>query len=153
MITWSEIEAEADASGYRERLVAVFRKYEGQPTDETTEQGHIVKVTMTSFARHMGIPDTTFRHWLDIANRAVSDQDQERLDAAKARKVARELIDPQKRAEIFEALKTEDPEILNDIRDDALEAQIGEEAAKRRKEAWERSLEVRENHRAVQADQ
>jgi hypothetical protein len=62
LIRWSEIEAEAQ--GFRQGLVALFRKYEGQPTDQKDGQGRVVKVTPRSFAEHMGIGEKTFRIWL-----------------------------------------------------------------------------------------
>lgn len=69
MISWSEIEAEC--GNYREGFVAVFRKYEGQPTDEKDAQGRTVKVTVKSFSRHAGIPDSTFRGWVRSAGAAL----------------------------------------------------------------------------------
>lgn len=62
MVKWHEIEAEC--GGYREGFVAVFRRYEGQPTDEKDGAGRIVKVTAASFARHVGIPRQTFEEWV-----------------------------------------------------------------------------------------
>jgi hypothetical protein len=64
MITWSEIIGEC--GNYKAGLVAVFRKYEGLPTDERDGRG-TVKVTQESFARHMGIPIQTFRDWVKRA--------------------------------------------------------------------------------------
>ncbi len=60
--SWHEIEAEC--GDYRAGFVAVFRKYEGQQTDEKTKQGHVVKVTIASFARHMKIDKATFGDWV-----------------------------------------------------------------------------------------
>lgn len=62
MVTWDQIVAECD--GYRAGFVAVFRKYEGEPTDERDAYNRVVKVTAPSFARHAGIADATFRDWL-----------------------------------------------------------------------------------------
>lgn len=61
MISWSEIEAEAQ--GFRQGLVALYRKYEGQDTDEKDAQGRTVKVTTASFARHMGVAERSFHRW------------------------------------------------------------------------------------------
>ncbi len=61
-ITWDQITAECD--GYRAGFVAVFRKYEGQPTDEKDGAGRVVKVTSDAFARHVGIPRSTFQQWV-----------------------------------------------------------------------------------------
>lgn len=62
MIKWIDIEAEV--GGFRENLVEVFKKYEGKITDEIDGRGASVKVTASSFARHMGIADTTFKEWI-----------------------------------------------------------------------------------------
>lgn len=61
-ITWSEIEAEA--GGYREGFVAIYKKYEGLETDERDGRGAVVKVTKSSFATHMGIAERTFCRWV-----------------------------------------------------------------------------------------
>jgi hypothetical protein len=62
-VKWSEIEAEC--GDYRAGFIATFRKYEGKPTDEKDGQGRTVKVTGSSFARHMGIPVSTFQDWVN----------------------------------------------------------------------------------------
>jgi hypothetical protein len=62
VITWNEIEAEC--GGYRAGFVEVFRRHEGQPTDEKDARGRVIKVTQSSFARHLGIHESTFRKWL-----------------------------------------------------------------------------------------
>jgi hypothetical protein len=59
--SWQTMEAEVDA--LCAHYVTTFRKYEGMETDET-DDGRVVKVTQQSFARHMGIPQATFRRWL-----------------------------------------------------------------------------------------
>jgi hypothetical protein len=66
IIKWSEIEAECGS--YRDGFVATFRKYEGQPTDEKDGQGRTVKVTANSFARHMGIGESTMYEWIKRAS-------------------------------------------------------------------------------------
>jgi transposase-like protein len=66
MVTWDEITAECD--GYRAGFVAVFRMYDGQPTDEKDAQGRTVKVTATSFARHVGVEESTFRRWVKTSS-------------------------------------------------------------------------------------
>lgn len=68
-ITWSQIEAEC--GNYRDGFVATFRKYEGQDTDERDAQNRVVKVTVESFARHAGIPPTTFKRWVKTATSDV----------------------------------------------------------------------------------
>lgn len=62
MIRWEEIEIEA--GNYKDGFVALFKKYEGQETDEKDGQGNTVMVEAKSFARHMGIAPETFRRWL-----------------------------------------------------------------------------------------
>ena len=61
-IAWGDIVAEC--GNYRDGFVAIFRRYEGQPTDEKDGQGRTVKVTTKSFARHLGIDAETFRRWV-----------------------------------------------------------------------------------------
>jgi hypothetical protein len=82
VIKWSQIEAETE--GYREGFVAVFRKYEGQETDERDESNRVVKVTMASFARHMGIPQRTFFDWCNppdvVADTATTYDDEDEFD-------------------------------------------------------------------------
>lgn len=67
MINWTEIDAEVEEfqDGYRSGFVSIFKKYEGQETEERTAQGHVVKVTVVSFGRRYGIAETTFRGWVD----------------------------------------------------------------------------------------
>jgi hypothetical protein len=70
MITWEEIEAECD--GYRAGFVSVYRKYEGQSTDKKDGQGRTVKVTVKSFARQIGIPESTFGDWVRKSRRTAA---------------------------------------------------------------------------------
>lgn len=66
MITWNEITEELGThKGFREALVSVFRKYEGQETDEKDKSNRTVKVTVASFARHLGIAQQTFDNWVN----------------------------------------------------------------------------------------
>jgi hypothetical protein len=62
MISWNDIAAEC--GNYKSGFVAVFRKYEGQSTDEHDAYGRVVKVTQASFARHIGIDPSTFGRWV-----------------------------------------------------------------------------------------
>lgn len=66
MINWTEIDAEVEAfqEGYRSGFISIFKKYEGQETDERAANNKIVKVTVASFAARYGIADTTFRRWI-----------------------------------------------------------------------------------------
>jgi hypothetical protein len=66
-IRWTDILAEC--GNYRNGFVAIFRKYEGQPTDEKDGQGRTVKVTARSFALHNGIHEDTFRRWIKSSTR------------------------------------------------------------------------------------
>lgn len=84
-VKWSEIEAEC--GDFRAGFVATFRKYKDQPTDERDANGITVKVTQTSFARHMGIPKTTFEQWLNRSARP-GPLAPERVDAS-ARQIVR----------------------------------------------------------------
>jgi hypothetical protein len=50
-VTWDQITAECD--GYRAGIVAVFRKYEGMPTDKKDSQGRPIVVSANSFAGYV----------------------------------------------------------------------------------------------------
>jgi hypothetical protein len=110
MITWSEIETEC--GDYREGFVSIFRKYEGQPTDEKDAKGRTVKVTMSSFARHAGIPETTFRQWLSAA-RAVLPEERIQKDAIRARSDIRRLP-PEEKAKLAAELISE-PDVAEQV--------------------------------------
>lgn len=69
IVKWSEIEAEC--GDYRQGFVATFRKYEGQLTDEKDGQGRAVKVTASSFARHIGVDKKTFGRWVAVSSRGA----------------------------------------------------------------------------------
>lgn len=88
MIRWAEIEAEC--GNYRDGFVNVFRRHEGQATDEKDGQGRTVKVTATSFARHMGIAESTFRGWTRSASVALQPPARQRLDTSRARTALRD---------------------------------------------------------------
>jgi hypothetical protein len=111
MITWSEIETEC--GDYRAGFVAIFRKYEGQPTDEKTEQGRPVKVTVASFARHAGIAERTFRRWVDAAIVAVSPEARDQWNAKEARNRARTLP-PEEKAKLAADLISE-PDVAEQV--------------------------------------
>jgi len=87
-IKWSQIEAEC--GDYRDGFIATFRKYEGQDTDEVGGNSRRVKVTQSSFARHMRIPESTFHDWLGSA-RVVSPDERAKKDAVRARTEIRRL--------------------------------------------------------------
>ena len=67
-VRWADIIAECD--NYRDGYVAVFRKYEGQSTDERDASNRIVKVTMTSFAERVRVPRQTFNDWVKVVTAA-----------------------------------------------------------------------------------
>lgn len=65
MVTWSTITEEVyESTDFRQRLVTVFRKYEGQETDQRDKSNRVVKVTRASFARHFGVPEGSFDRWV-----------------------------------------------------------------------------------------
>jgi hypothetical protein len=101
-ITWSQIETEfeAETGDYRSRVIAIFRKYEGQDTDEKDGQGRTVKVTVTSFERHMGLGEETLRGWIKKQDRGgpvpARDRTREhinRMAPEEKVKLAAELLD------------------------------------------------------------
>jgi hypothetical protein len=51
-------------------IALVIRRYEGQVTDEVDSEGRPVRVTLRSFARHIGIPMATLRGWIE---RSIAD--------------------------------------------------------------------------------
>lgn len=134
-IKWSQIEAEC--GDYRDGFVATFRKYEGQPTDEIDGAGRRVKVTQTSFARHSGVPETTFRQWLGAA-RAVTSDERVKKDAVRARtdiqrlpptekaKLTRELLDEPATAQAF----ADDPEALRTVNRAVARTDTGKQVAR-----------------------
>lgn len=104
-VSWSTIEAEC--GDYRSGFVAIFRKYEGQATDEKDEAGRTVKVTIESFARHVGIPPSTFSRWTKTTKRVVQPEDRQRMDASMARTKARALPPAEKAKLAAELLEDE----------------------------------------------
>jgi hypothetical protein len=86
-ISWAEIDAECGP--YRDRFVTVFQKYEGMPTDEKDAKGRTIKVSIPSFARHMGIAEPTFRKWVRSVSTTVLEEDRTKRDAIRARHVVR----------------------------------------------------------------
>ena len=80
VVKWSEIEQECRE--YRSGFVATFQRYEGDSTDEKDKQGRVVKVTVSSFAQHMGIPEATFRGWIAKSKGAGAKVPPQRLEIA-----------------------------------------------------------------------
>ena len=62
MIKWTDIEDEV--GDYKNGFVSTFKKYEGMDTDARDGANRVVKVTISSFANQFGIPETTFRRWV-----------------------------------------------------------------------------------------
>jgi hypothetical protein len=81
LIAWTDIVAECD--NYKDGLVAVFRKYEGELTDELDGRGAPQKVSQNSFADHLKIPRETFKRWVrNVANPAQLGPDQKQARTA-----------------------------------------------------------------------
>ena len=118
MIKWSEIEAEC--GDFRAGFVEIFRKYEGQPTDETDDYGRAVKVTVASFTRHVGISERQFGRWLagEMGGQRADHLDTtvgaarrfaSKLPSAEKAKLASELIaDPDVAAEVVKSRDARD---------------------------------------------
>lgn len=66
MIKWTDIDNEVEEfqSGYKAGFVAIFKKYEGQDTDEVDARGARLKVSQNTFAERYGIKRTTFQNWV-----------------------------------------------------------------------------------------
>lgn len=110
MITWTEIDNEC--GDYKAAFVETFNKYKGQSTDERTEQNKVVMVTVSSFARHQGIDERTFRRWIKKSEgsaQSVSSGQRDSMNRSAARKATKAMT-PKQRAEIVEELE-EDPEV------------------------------------------
>jgi len=120
-ITWSQIEAEC--GDYRAGFVATFRKYEGQPTDEKDAQGRTVKVTAESFARHVGIPPTTFQGWVKATTYVATPERQAQRDITLARSNVRRLP-PAERAALASELLNEPEVVQRVVRDDTARASV-----------------------------
>lgn len=112
IITWSQIEVEC--GNYRDGFVVTFRKYEGQDTDERDGSNRIIKVTIKSFARHAGIPETTFRVWVGATSARTSTPERiVELTAIKARRETRQLP-PAEKAKLAAELIAE-PEVAQQV--------------------------------------
>jgi hypothetical protein len=112
-VTWSQIEAEC--GDYREGFVAIYRKYEGMPTDEKDAQGRAVKVTMASFARHMKIPERTFMDWVSKTAAAAAqprqrDRTREAIDRMPAEDKAKLASDLMADPDVRERVESIEPE-------------------------------------------
>lgn len=132
-VTWSQIEDEC--SDYRAGFVATFRKHEGKVTDEKAKNGHAVKVTMSSFARHVGIAETTFKDWVKRSAYAeVRPERQAKRDSSLARSNVRRLPDAEKQALAREILAEATPEVRRKAFVDlASDAEVTEDAGTRLK--------------------
>jgi hypothetical protein len=123
-VRWSQIEAEC--GDFRDGFVATFRKYEGQDTDERDARGLVVKVTMSSFARHVGIPEQTFLRWVKGTGSSViypSDADAGYRGALSRTR----NLPPERKAELARELLAE-PEVAEHIFD-AIEDKIADDPA------------------------
>jgi hypothetical protein len=110
MVTWDQITAECD--GYRAGFVAVFRKYEGEPTDEKDGQGRTIKVTAASFARHNGIGERSFQRWVKEAGATASSRQGPARTGQMARQAVKsEKVPVQDKVGMLEDL-TSDPKVL-----------------------------------------
>jgi len=122
-VRWAEIVAEC--GDFRAGFVSVFRKYEGQPTDERDRQNRVVKVTAASFARHMGIGETTFKDWIkkqDGAPRRVGSGSHEKIEEAlrtrpqeHAEAIAKALEEPEVAEKVIRAMRPRATDQLDKI--------------------------------------
>jgi transposase-like protein len=135
-IPWSQIEAEC--GDFRAGFVATYRKYQGQPTDERNGQNRVVKVTISSFARHMGIAESTFREWVGSTTReAPAPERRTQMDASSARRRIRQLPAEEKQALARELIEEQPEAMAQAIRADRKMANAAADAL------------VESNHRAV----
>jgi hypothetical protein len=140
MIKWSDIETEC--GDYRAGFVATFRKYEAQPTDEKDAQGRPVKVTMASFARHMGVSQRTFYDWVRNAVHTppAYSKTADGIDERKAKSLVRNK--PQMIVEAVSELPEESQrEIVRQLHQKQLERAGADFSEKGRKERGARTAE------------
>lgn len=143
MINWTEIDAEVEEfqDGYRSGFVSIFKKYEGQETDERTAQNHPVKVTAEGFARRYGIDPRTFKRWLaaETGTTPVSDrhrgtiQDSINKAAEEAAAKAKAKAEAVAADQLAEALAAQEVKAETEAKRRALESAA---AAKRVAEAY-----------------
>lgn len=114
-IMWSQIEAEC--GNFREGFVAIFRKYEGQPTDEKDGANRIVKVTIASFAHHMGIPKETFRDWVSRSDGMPVSSRPSGTSAERNERSVLNRMTPERKAEVARELLAE-PEVADAVVED-----------------------------------
>lgn len=107
-VSWSQIKAEC--GDFRAGFVRTYRKYQGKPTDERDGQNRVVKVSMASFARHMGIAESTFHEWVRTPY-AGRPERQERRDSSLARSNVKRLPAPERAELAREILAEATPEI------------------------------------------
>jgi hypothetical protein len=114
-VTWAEIEAEAEGAqqGYRERLVEIFRRHEGQTTDEKDAQGRVVKVTIASFARHVGVPVRTFDRWVKDVRQTVTAEQRGQADHAAVRLATSRMASTDKAKLAVEL--AQDPDVAEEV--------------------------------------
>lgn len=110
-VTWERITSEC--GDFRAGFVATFRKYEGQTTDERDGRNLPVKVTVTSFARHMGIAEATFRWWVSGVVRAEQ-PDRKVSERARIANGQARLLPVAEKAELAAGL-LKDPEVAEQV--------------------------------------
>jgi transposase-like protein len=116
IVSWAEIDGKCGS--YKENFVAVYREYQGRLTDEIGEDGRRVKVTQKSFARHLGIGETTFSEWIrrfdGAAARTFPDRDKHSTRETRAAKtLAKE--DPHALAK---AIEEAGPQAMDNVYDE-----------------------------------
>jgi hypothetical protein len=136
MITWSEIESEC--GNYRAGFVAVFRRYEGQPTDEKDARGRIVRVSMASFARHLGIDKMTFSRWVRrVVDEPLPPSDHpDQMTKRRARQVVRN--DP---AAVVDAIMEAPAETRDEIYHEVKLRRAGEDRSTAHRKATEATVD------------
>src|SRR3954463_9801011 len=113
MIRWSEIVAEC--GNYKSGFVAVFKSHKDKETDERDPQGRPLKVSINSFADHMGIPRETFKRWVkaDAGGPSWSDRAPERTAVAHAN-VAKNLA-RRGPTSLVDAIEEAGPQAMDDV--------------------------------------
>jgi transposase-like protein len=132
IINWKTIVAEC--GGYKAAFVATFRKYEGMPTDETSDGGRTIKVTVRSFAEHNGIAENTFRTWVKRASSTDSVDERQARTTASHANVAKNMAKKSPSA-LVDAIELAGPTAVDQVFHDLKQRRAGHGPSKRTNKA------------------
>jgi hypothetical protein len=133
-IRWTDIVAEC--GNYKAGFVTTFRKYEGMTTDERDGSNRVVKVTMASFAEHMGIPRPTFQRWvqLEVTPELSATFAKQQRTAASHTNVAKNLARSNPRA-LADAIELAGPQATDEVYHELAQRRAGIDTSKANRKA------------------